>query len=450
MKQDKKDLTTGSIPKKLTSLTVPMMLGIISLVAFNLVDTYFVGKLGSLQLAALSFTFPVILVIFGLVQGLGTGTTALISKSIGKNDRVKAARETTDSVFLSVLISGLFIMVGLLTVKPTFKLLGASDEILPYVTEYMTIWYFALFFVTVPFVGNSAIRATGDTLTPSMIMVFSVIVNAILDPLLIFGYGPFPELGLAGAAYATAISRGMTMVLSFLVLNYREKLIVRKIPSWPVIWKSWKGVLYIAIPSSFSRMIVPVFTGLITAMLADYGEFAVAAYGVGTRIEFLAMSVLFALSASIGPFTGQNFGLGNYTRIRTGINYANIFSIAWGIVAAVVLYFAAEPVAAIFTSDKKIIEATTLFLTIVPIGFGFRGVVQVVNSNINTLNKPLYAFLIVVLQMLVIGIPILYLGDYLFEVKGIYLAIAFTYFIGAVISFFWNQKIIDRMVATEA
>lgn len=427
-----------------------MMFGIISLVAFNLIDTYFVGQLGSKQLAALSFTFPVIMVIFSVVQGLGIGATALISRSIGKNDREKASRETTDSLALSVAISGFFILIGLLTVKPTFKLLGASEEILPYVSEYMTIWYFALFFVTIPFVGNAAIRSTGDSMTPSLIMIFAVIINAILDPLLIFGYGPFPELGLRGAAMATAISRGMTMVLSLLVLNYREKLIAWNIPSWEVLWGCWKAILYIGLPSGLSKMITPIFAGLITALLAKYGEFAVAAYGVGTRLEFLAMSLLFALSASIGPYTGQNYGAGNIKRIQTGVQFGNMFSVIWGLIAAILLYIWSAPIAGIFTDDPQVIDATKLFLTIVPLSFGFQGIVQVVNSNINTLNKPFSASLIVGIQMLVIGIPVLYLGDYLFGIEGIYGAIACTYVTGGLISYVFNGKILNKIYHTES
>lgn len=424
-----------------------MMFGILSLVAFNLVDTYFVGQLGSTQLAALSFTFPVIMVIFSVVQGLGLGATAVISKSIGKNDRTKAARQTTDGLLLAILVSGIFITLGRLTVVETFQLLGAREDILPYVIEYMSIWYFTLFFVAVPFIGNSAIRATGDTITPSIIMVFSVIVNAVLDPLLIFGYGPFPELGLKGAAYATAISRGLTLILSSLILLFREKLIVLELPKMQQLLNCWKEILYIGLPSTLSRMIMPVFTGLITALLADYGQAAVAAYGVGTRIEFLALSLLFATSASIGPFTGQNFGAYNFERIRTGVKYSNLFSIAWGLIAAVVLYLAAEPIAAVFTDDEAVIKATRIYLTMVPIGFGFRGIVQIVNSNINTLNRPIHASLIVVVQMIFLGLPILLVADHFYGIKGIYAAIAITYFLGGMISLVWNKRIIDQMAA---
>lgn len=445
LKKPRKKLTEGPIPKQLMSLTLPMMLGILSMVAFNLVDTYFVGKLGKTQLAALSFTFPVIMVIFSIVQGLGIGATALISKSIGQDNREKAARETTDSLALSVFIGGAFIILGLLTVEPTFRLLGASEEVMPYVTEYMTIWYVAILFVIVPFVGNSAIRATGDARTPSLIMIFAVAINAILDPLLIFGYGPFPEMGLKGAALATAISRGMTMVLAFLVLNYREKLIVFTIPAWKILSGCWRAILYIGIPSGLSRMIIPIVTGIITALLAQYGDSAVAGFGVGSRIEFLGMSLLIALSASIGPFTGQNFGARNFGRIIEGMKFSVTFSVLWGIGLAIALYFFSYQVASIFTNDAEVISATSTYLMILPIGFGFQGVVQIVNSNLNTLNRPLEASAIIAIQMFIIAVPLLYLGRELFEMQGIFIGWASTYIIGGILSYFVDKKLVAKL-----
>lgn len=443
MKRKRKSLTEGSIVKQLAGLALPMMLGILSLVAFNLVDTYFVGKLGKTQLAALSFTFPVIMVIFSIVQGLGIGATALISKSIGQNNRQKAARETTDSLTLSFIVGGLFIMVGLLTVKPTFVLLGASQKVLPYVVEYMTIWYFALLFVIVPFIGNSAIRSTGDAMTPSLIMIFAVIINAILDPLLIFGYGPFPEMGLKGAAYATAISRAMTMVLAFLILRYREKLIRLDIPSWKTLIGCWKAILYIGIPSGLSRVIIPVMTGIITSLLARYGESAVAAFGVGTRIEFLAMSLLIAISASIGPFTGQNYGAYNFGRIQKGMHLSTLFAVSWGLVLAVLFFFFGESLAGVFTQDTDVIAKTALYLKILPVGFGFQGVVQIVNSNLNTLNKPIHASGLILLQMFGIALPLIFIGREFFEMQGIFFGWMGAYVIGGIVSFFADRKIVS-------
>ncbi|OJJ20178.1 hypothetical protein BKI52_17040 [marine bacterium AO1-C] len=440
----KRDLTTGSIPQNLVRLSLPMMLGIISMVAFNLIDTYFVGKLGEKELAALTFTFPIILIIFSIIQGLGMGATALIAKSIGRNDRKKAARETTDSIILTLLLTGTFVIIGLITIGQVLKILGADGETAAMAKEYLQIWFIALFFVSVPFVGNSAIRATGDTQTPTYIMLFAVVVNAVLDPILIFGHFGVPAMGLRGAAIATAISRGLTMVFSFYILIKRDKLITFEIPSREVIVGCWKSILYIALPSGLARLVVPIATGVITAMLASYGEFAVAAYGVGSRIEFLANSVIFALAACIGPFVGQNLGKGRLDRVRESVKLSNRFAIIWGLIAWGLLVLGARSIASIFNSHEEVIATVQLFLWIVPAGFGLQGILSIINSNLNTINKPLQASVIIVIQMLVLGLPAIYLGKALDGIRGIFIGIAFTYSLGGMLSMIVNKRIMDQ------
>jgi putative MATE family efflux protein len=442
---DKKDLTQGSIPRKLVQLTLPMMMGIISMVAFNLIDTFYVGQLGKTELAALSFTFPVIMVIFSFIQGLGIGATALIAKSIGKKNRDKAARETTDSIALTMLITGFFVVIGLLTIEPTFRLLGADENTAALVEEYMRIWYFALFFVSVPYVGNSAIRATGDALTPAYIMLFAVIINAILDPILIFGYLGAPAMGLKGAAIATAVSRALTMVLSFYILIHREKLITFVIPSREVLSGCWKSILFIALPSGAARLVVPIATGIITGLLAGYGDYAVAAFGIGSRVEFLAASILFGLSASIGPFVGQNFGSGHISRVKEAVKVSIQFSFIWGLIAWGLLVLLAKPIASIFNDSEDVISTVQLYLWIVPAGFGLQGILSIVNSQLNTIGKPLQASMIIVAQMLVLGIPAIFIGKELGGIQGIFLALAATYVVGGVISLIVSHRIMKKM-----
>ncbi|MEM6644448.1 MAG: MATE family efflux transporter [Bacteroidota bacterium] len=439
------DLTQGSIPRKLRQLTLPMMLGIVSMVAFNLIDTYFVGKLGKQELAALSFTFPIIMIVFSIIQGLGIGATALISKSIGKNDRKKAARETTDSIFLTLMLTGIFVIIGLLTMSPTLSLLGADGDTGDMAGQYMRVWYFALFFVSVPFVGNSAIRATGDAKTPTYIMLFAVLVNAVLDPILIFGYWGFPALGLEGAAIATAVSRALTMILSFYILIKRERLITFEIPSLKVITGCWRSILFIALPSALARVVVPIATGIVTALLASSGEFAVAAFGVGSRIEFLANSLIFALAASIGPFVGQNLGKGKLDRVKEGVRISNLFAFFWGLFSWAILAAFARPIALIFNSNEEVIETVKWFLWIVPAGFGMQGILSVINSSLNTINKPLQASGVIVIQMLIVGLPLVYLGQHFAQVQGIFAGLALTYIFGGLISLFLNKKIMRNM-----
>ena len=230
MKKQTPQLIEGPVGKTLIRLTLPMMIGIVGMVAFNLVDTFFVGRLGTLELAAMSFTFPVVLVVSSLARGLGVGTSAVISRIIGEGDQQKVRRITTDALLLSLIIVIAFVIAGLFTIEPLFRLLGADDSILPLIKQYMSIWYLGMPFVVIPMVGNNAIRATGDTKTPSLIMVGAILVNLVLDPLFIFGPGPFPRWELAGAAFATATARAAAMVISLLVLGRREKMITVVLP----------------------------------------------------------------------------------------------------------------------------------------------------------------------------------------------------------------------------
>jgi putative MATE family efflux protein len=214
-RENKAVLVEGPVGRMLINLTAPMILGIVSIVAFNLVDTFFVGQLGIPELAALSYTFPVVLVLGSLAIGLGTGASAVISRAIGEGNEHKVKRLTTDSLILAVLIVAAFAILGLFTIDRVFTMLGAPPNILPLIREYMRIWYIGSICVVVPMVGNSAIRAAGDTRTPGIIMMIAAVVNCIFDPLLIFGIGPFPRLEIAGAAIATVIARTTTLPSKF-------------------------------------------------------------------------------------------------------------------------------------------------------------------------------------------------------------------------------------------
>lgn len=192
------ELIDGSVAKILFNLTLPMIAGMLGIVAFNLVDTFFVGQLGSKELAALSFTFPVVLVINSLAMGIGIGASAVVSRAIGRGDHHEVQRLTTDSLFLALVLVAFFVSFGVLTIEPLFTLLGAGPDIVVLIREYMVIWYIGVLFVNIPMVGNNAIRATGDTKTPSAVMLTAAVVNIALDPVLIFGLGPAPALESKG------------------------------------------------------------------------------------------------------------------------------------------------------------------------------------------------------------------------------------------------------------
>ena len=211
---DSAKLTSGPIGSTLVRLSAPMLVGILAMMAFHVVDTYFVARLGTLALASITLTFPVVMVVGTFTLGLGVGAMAVISQGIGAGDRSQIRRYTTDALTLAGCCVVVLMIVGLATFEPLFRLLGATDAMLPLIRRYMLIWYSGMLFYVVPIIGNNIIRATGDTLTPSVVMIVSVAVNGVLDPLLIFGWGPIPALGISGAGIATVLARGITLVVA--------------------------------------------------------------------------------------------------------------------------------------------------------------------------------------------------------------------------------------------
>ncbi len=422
------------------SMALPMFFGIIGIIAFNLIDTYFIGRLGTLELAALSFTFPVVFIIGSVALGLGIGATALISRAIGEDNSEKVKRLTTDSLILAVIIVGTLISIGFITMDRVFGMMGASRDELLLIRDYMTYIYPGALFVVIPMVGNSAIRATGDMKTPAMIMGVAVIVNLILDPILIFGLGPFPRMELTGAAIATVISRAITLILSVYILHFREHMIAFTIPGIREVWESWKNILYIGVATAGTQAVYPLGIGFILRIISTYGQEAVAAFGVATRIEALALVTMMALSSAINPFIGQNLGAGKFERVTEGVRFVNRFALKWGFVAAVALALTAKPVASVLNSDSEVISIVSLFLWIIPISYGLFGVMMITNSSLNVLNRPLHATAIAFIQMFVIFIPLAFIGSEIFGIIGIFGASTLSKTVAGIGAYYWLKR----------
>ena len=433
-------LTEGEVGKTLVNLTIPMIFGMVGLIIFNLTDTYFVGKLGAGELAALSFTFPVIFIINSIALGLGIGASVVISRAIGEGDQDKVRHLTTDSLSLSISIVLIFVIIGLLTIKPLFTLLGATPDILKLITQYMVIWYIGMPFVVVPMVGNNAIRATGDSKTPSVIMMIAATVNIIMDPLLIFGIGPFPALGIEGAAIATVIARFITFSVAIYVLGIREKMLSFKFRSLQKVIASWRAVLFIGAPIAASRMFVPVTIGVITRLLSGFGNNVVAGFGVASKIEFFASAAIFSLSAVYGPFIGQNLGAKKYDRILQSIKLTNRFALIWGILLFIILGLTAPFIAGIFSKDADVVNTIVTFLRIVPLAYGLNGIFLLSTTVLNVIKKPYHSAGIIAVQMFIIYIPLAFLGAKFFAVKGVFLATATAYLFGGFLAFTVMKK----------
>ena len=332
-----------------------MAIGFVAMNSYAIADTYFVGQLGTLPLAAMGFTFPVAFAMISVGLGVGIATSSVVSRLLGAGNRETVQRIVTHAIILGFVLGLILLAIGLGTLEPMFRALGADERTLPLIGQYMRVYYFGSAFVILPMVGNFAIRATGNALAPSLIMVFAALTNIVLDPLLILGLLGFPRLELAGAAIATVVSNVATVVASMAVLYYRERLILPRYLSLEGLWDSWKRLLHVAIPATITNLLVPVIIAFITALVAGFGPEAVAGFGVASRLESVVWIVIFALQSSLAPFVGQNYGAFLMDRVRHATDLSNKFFLAYGLVVAAVLFLVAQPVASVF-GDGRVLQ----------------------------------------------------------------------------------------------
>jgi len=433
-------MTEGPVGPNLIGLAIPMIFGLISILLINLVDTFYISLIGVRELVAISFTFPVTFTLMSFSFGIGIGAASVISRAIGEGDHHRVQRLTTDSLLLVALI--ILVVAGLsyLNLDAIFRLMGATDESLPLIEEYMIPWLMGVVFVVIPIVGNSAIRATGDTKTPSIIMVIAAVVNAVLDPILIFGYGPFPEMGIEGAAIATVISYISIMIVGLWMLGKRDRMLTANWPGIAGILSSWKALLYIGIPAMLTQLLFPVSNAVLTRIAADLGDATVAAFGVGSRIESLAMIGSMALSSVIIPFIGQNYGAKNFDRIKTASRFVLRFALIWGVTAWAFLALFSGGIAWAFSDDPEIQDLIQQFFWIVPFGFGFHGISQLVSASCNALHRPFHSTTINIMRLFLFLIPLVYLGSQIWGTTGFFIGIALGNLATGTIAWYWFRS----------
>jgi putative MATE family efflux protein len=437
-------LIQGNVKTILLRMSAPMMLALVSMIAFNLVDAAYIGRLGARELAAVSFTFAPIFLLSSIAIGIGTGATSVISRVIGEGRWENVRRLTADTIILGLIISVIGSTIGILTIESTFSILGAEADMLPLVRSYMVIWYIGLPFVMVPIIGNSIIRSTGDMKTPMYVMMIAVSINFVLDPILIFGLGPVPSMGIEGAAWATAIARAFTFPASVYILRHREKMLIFKDVTFRRILLSWKEVMRIGAPAALVNMMAPLNTGILTAIIASQGELAVGGFGAASRVEALVIMPVIALGIAMVPFIGQNLGAGRMDRVREGVDFSFKAIVIYGLIAWGIMAVTAELSAPLFNSDPRVVSSYVDYIRIGDLGFYMLGISLFVASAFNGLGRPMPSAVLYFTRLLLLMIPFVLIGSYFWGVPGVYLGMSIANIIAGSLSYVWLRKAVEH------
>ncbi|VAX06628.1 Multi antimicrobial extrusion protein (Na(+)/drug antiporter), MATE family of MDR efflux pumps [hydrothermal vent metagenome] len=440
------DLTQGSIHKHLIRMALPMMIGIAASMGFILADTFFIGMLGPDELAAIGFVGPIAMVIVAASIGLGAGTSSVLARAVGSGDQQAMVKLATNSFILAVLISLIFTLIGLLTIDPLFTMMGADENTLPLIRDYMLIWYWSPLFIIIPMVAMGVIRAMGDTSLQGKIMILAALANVILDPIMIFGLFGFPRLELAGAAYATLITRAGSFIAVMYYLIYRFHVINFSTEILNSFKTSISKIMNVGIPAMGTNMIIPIAGGAVIAIIATFGNEAVAGTNVAMRMEAVFIIVFYALSAVIGPFVGQNLGAGKHDRVEKALQQCALFALIWGVFLAAAIAVIAPVITRQFSDVIAIQDYANDYLYIMPISYGAYGFVMIANATFNGIGHPIPGVIVSSLRVALFQFPLVLVAAFIFDdMQYVYAASSFSNLLAGIIAYIWVMRSVRDM-----
>jgi len=434
------DLTSGSVMGHVLRMTPPMAAAFFAMMAFNLADTWFVSRLGTQALAAMGFTFPVVMVFHSISMGIGLGVSSCVSRAIGAQDQHRVQHLATYSLLLTLLVMSLLTGLGVLLLPRFLVGLGASGRTLERSASYLRMWFYFTPIVALPMVGNNAIRATGNTLQPAIVMATAAVLNVMLDPILIFGWGPIPAMGIPGAALATGLARLLTVGWALWLMHHKCHLLTRQWKGLRELFRAWGRILQIAVPCAATNLLMPVSMGIVTRLISGFGESAVAATAAGQRIEQFVYLVPMAMGSTLVPIIGQNWGANRLDRVREVWVKTNWVGIAYSVVCLVLFLPLATPVARLFSDDPTVVRLISRYLWIMLTGALLLHCMVHTGFAFNAIQKPLQAALLTVIRLVGLTVPLAWGGAQLWGIYGVYAGIAASMVLTGVLALVWFGK----------
>jgi putative MATE family efflux protein len=410
-------VTSESPRKTLYKMTRPMLIGVLSLMSFQLVDSAFIGQLGVAPLAAQGFTLPMHMLIIGLQVGLGIATTSVISRTLGAGKEDYARRLGGLVVLFGAIMIMLLCALLWAVQEPALTALGAPPELLPLIRIYWGPWLASGWLGSMLYFGYSLSRSHGNTVLPGTMMVITSLLNMLLDPVFIFVL----DLGLPGAAWATIVSFtiGCLVVYPRLFANRWITFALSSGASPLSVPAALKQLGAIMGPAMLSQLMPPLSSMLATKLVASFGTAAVGAWALGIRLEFFSLVVVLALTMSLPPLVGRLLGAGKITEIQNYISIAVKFLIVWQLGIALLLLLLTDTLSHLLTTEAAISEILSVFLHRIPISSGALGICILMVSVCNALGMPMRALLISCLRLFVCFLPMLWIGAQLAGINGL-------------------------------
>ena len=438
-------IVTEPVRPLLVRLTFSALIGNVAMHLMGIVDTFFISRLGTLELAAASFVIPIHMIYVSLALGIGMGMSSLNSRLIGESRFEDSSRLISDGLIFAALFAVCVAFLGSLVIDPLFRMLGADDRTLPFIHDYLNILLLGLPPLMLVVIGNSTFRSMGNIRMSATLAACLSLLNISLDPLLIFGLGPFPEMGIRGAATATLLAASITMLVSFGVLGFHEKLLDFALPRWQHLRSNWTRILGIGIPAMGANIMTPLAAAIITAMVARFGDEVVAGFGVGSRVETISLIFVMALSSTLPMFIGQNIGAGRHERAYEALMGCLKFVLGFQCIIYLLLLIFGENIANTFSSNNDVIRVIRIYLWILPLTYGAHGVVVLCMVSLNVLRRPRTALLLTFARLMVLYVPLAFAGSKLGGLAGLFIGAAMGNILACIFAWFMIRRVCQEL-----
>ncbi len=437
------DFTKGPIVKSLFTLAIPIVFANILQTAYQLIDTFWVGRLGAEAVAAVSLSFPVLFLLISLAGGLAIAGTIMVSQYKGKGDIDQVDYVSAQTLIMMLITGVISSIVGFLVSEPLMRFMGADSTVLPHATSYLEISFLGLIFMFGFFVYQSLMRGVGDVKTPLLIVLGTVLLNLILDPLFILGLGPIPAYGVSGAAIATIGTQGLATLVGMILLSTGKQGIHLKLSNFKLDFPLIKKMFFLGLPASISQSARAFGMMLMTFLVASFGTITVASYGIGGRILSFIIIPAIGLSMATSTLVGQNIGAGKIDRADKITKISSLISFTLLTIVGVILFFTAEPLTKLFIPDDlEVIKSGALFVKIMAFTFGLIGVQQTINGTFQGSGNTNISMVLSLVSLFLFQFPIAYLLSKHTNLgaEGVYWAFPITNIIATIMTLIWYNR----------
>jgi len=436
------EILKGRMTRTILLLSIPTIISNVFQITYNLVDTFYVGRLGPDAIAAITLGFPFLFLIFAIGIGVSIGITSMVARLLGAG-KVKSAGEiASHGIILALLMTVVMMGIGFITLEGLVRGLGASEEVKSMTWDYVSIILFGTGFVFINLACSGIIRAEGNMVVPMYALIGGTVLNIVLDPIFIYGWFGFPRLEVAGAALATVISQAavMSIVVLYLVFgNSRVRIHLTRLKDRGM---AIKAILKVGLPSTVMHVMISTGIFLWAALAAGISDESLAALGLGFRINSVAMFPALGINVAIITIVGQNVGAGQFDRVRAAVRQGVWMVAIYMVIVSIIYNIRPDFWISIFTNDSTVIEQGSLFLRIVTPATIFVSITIVISGAFQGAGNAVPPMIIMATRMIVVAAPLAYILMYPLGmgIVGLWIGIAAGNLFSAIVSIAWFSR----------